>query len=440
MTRWRIILVIGAIVSLSISAILVYRQFWKGLKAPVVPQFDLVCSDAVALVAIREARQQVEMDPRSSRSWGHLGMLLYAHGFVPEALQCLGQAGQLDPRNQRWVYLQARLLLPDDPIQGISRLREAVGLDESQAFVRARLAEELLELGNLDEAECHFLQITKTHSEDARAHLGLGRIDYQRGSYSSSLEHLNHSIAQAPNVRASHALLATIHYRLNNAKKAGEEFALAKSLSDKWSWPDPYMEEVGTYRSGAESHLNQAAKLLQQGKTREAKNVLRELIATFPNNAAAYEALGQTLINEKNWIDAEVPLSQAVRLNPNNVDAQCNLGLALLNLGRLDEAASYFRAALDIKPQHAWAHYQLGLCLVHKDNLESAITEMRSAIRCRPDLAAAHRDLGNLLVKNNRPWEGILALKQALKLDPSDPLAKKSLNDCWGRVGFWFRS
>jgi hypothetical protein len=59
---------------------------------------------------------------------------------------------------------------------------------------------------------------------------------------------------------------------------------------------------------------------------------------------------------------------------------------------------------------------------------------------CRPDLAAAHRDLGNLLVKNHRQWEGILALNQALKLDPSDLLAKKSLNDCWGRVGFWFRS
>src|SRR5262245_60347227 len=110
-----VIFLVAGMLVLAAALCHAYRHYWLGARSPKVPRFHLAYSDPLAERAVEDARREVEQNPQNSLAWGRLGMVLYAHGFVSEALQCLRQAEQLDPTSQRWVYLQARLLLPQDP-------------------------------------------------------------------------------------------------------------------------------------------------------------------------------------------------------------------------------------------------------------------------------------------------------------------------------------
>ena len=74
---------------------------------------------------IDQARQEV-IHHATAATWGHLGMVLMAHLFDPEADFCFQQAQGLDPRDSRWPYLRAIIALKTDPDQAVGLLRQAV--------------------------------------------------------------------------------------------------------------------------------------------------------------------------------------------------------------------------------------------------------------------------------------------------------------------------
>ena len=67
-------------------------------KPPRPPAIDLADADPLVAALVEAARKDVAAEPRSGRSWGHLGMVLRAHDYGSEANVCFEQAERLDPR------------------------------------------------------------------------------------------------------------------------------------------------------------------------------------------------------------------------------------------------------------------------------------------------------------------------------------------------------
>jgi Flp pilus assembly protein TadD len=398
--------------------------YWRKTTPPDPPAVATEGLDPAVSEAIDEARAEVLKSPRSGPAWGTLGMVYFAHGYAAEARMCLYWAGQREPKNPRWPYLEA-LTLVNDPDRCLPLLRRAVELAPEEPGPRLRLAEMLLELGLLDEAESKFRHVLETRPDDPRAHNGLGRVAYQRNDLDGAKDHLQYALARAPQARAIHALLAEVHIRQENPAAADRELRLMAGAVDDFDWPDPWLDEVDRLRAGVGARIALAEKYHLQGRGNDAVVLLDQLVQANPDSYEAHAARGWLLMRLGNLPAAEGALGEALRLKPDSVEAQCNLALVLENRGAFADAAVWFRKAIASKPMHAPAHYHLGLCLLKLNQPTAAERAFRDAVRCRPDFAEAHRDLGWLLAETGKMAEARTELEQAVSLAPGDEVARK---------------
>jgi tetratricopeptide (TPR) repeat protein len=435
MRRRRRLLLLGVGV---VAAVVVWGIVWGGwLRSARPPVVDLKGVDPGIAEAIESARRDVEQKPRSAAAWGHLAMVLRAHDFNVDAEVCFARAEKLDPDEPRWPYLRALILLRGDPDAGIASLRRAVELAGAETTPRLRLAGVLESLGRFDEAEDHFKQVLSQETDNPRAHLGLARLAFQRGDLEASLTHLQASLAGAPGVRSSHALLAEIRFRKGEQAAAEEALRTVDRLKAGDPWPDPYLAEVERLRVGVGARISQARMLLEQGQVGQAVELLQETVNQHPDSYEAHLTLGHTALLRlpaQFAPGAERALREAVRLKGDSFDARFYLAAALQRQEKFRAAVEVYDQALSLKPQHAQAHFNRGICLRQEGDRDGAIQAFEMAVRFKPDLTEGYRDLGELLARAGRDAEALKQLEQAGQLRPTDEKAKRLLEEVRKRV------
>jgi tetratricopeptide (TPR) repeat protein len=390
-----------------------------------IPSLDWTGADAAVADAVEAARTAVRRSPHSASAWGHLGMILGAHEFAPEANACFLRAEQLDPHEGCWPYYQANV---NDPEVAIAKLQRAAALLTNHSEVaRLRLGELLLRQGRLDEAEVQFRRVLQQHPGNALAHLNLARIDRERGDIQASLKHLTGSMDDLHTRKASHLLAAEVHQRLGDEIAASQERQLAAKLPKDPDWPDPLAEEVRRLRTGKQVRLAAAAQLIGQGHAQQAADLLRQIVQDYPDSDWAWLLLGRSFLAQKNPAGAEPALRKAIQLAPTSMEAHFYLGVALLLQEKPKAAAASFHQAATIQPDFPDAHHNLAHCLLRQGDRRGAIEAFRAALNCKPNHIAAHLDLAEVLVQEGRNAEAIAHARYAADLNPAEPRAKKLL-------------
>jgi tetratricopeptide (TPR) repeat protein len=401
---------------------------WGWATAPAPPAVSLADADPAVAGAIGSARRDVWWKPRSAAAWGRLGLLLRAHGYVPESNHCFAQAERLDPGDPRWPYLQGAGLQSDDPEAAIGHLQRAAALcGGAPDAPQLTLAEVGLQQGRLDEAERQFQQVLGGDPGNARAHLGLGRLACARGQPRDALAHLERSASSQLTQQASRALLAQAYQQLGDPAAAGRERALAIDLPGDPPWPDPFQEEVLALMSGKQARLARLQTLHRQGRAAEARALARELENDYPDVYWLVEGRGQ--MSKGNVTAAERALRKAVELAPDSVEAQFDLGTVLFEQRNYPAAADCFRKVTEREPGHGPAYLRLGRCLVGQGDRAGALGAYQAAVRYMPQQAEAHRELGAFLAREGRPDEAAARLRQALQLQPGDTKARELLDE-----------
>ena len=393
------------------------------------PALELQGVDPAAAEAIRVASERVRKEPGAAPAWGHLGKMLLAHDFFFPAAACLEQAARRDATDPRWPYLRGLALLKGEPdvTAALACLKAAAEKASAPAAARLKLAELLLEQGELVEAQAWLERVFKADPKNPRVRADLGRAAYLRGDLKTALDHLSASAAGAPAVRATHALLAEVHHRLGNRADAEAERRAVTGLADAYLWPDPYWQEVSELWTGAMANVERANDLYQRGRAAEAIQYLRNTAARYPDALLVQLSLGRFLLQSGNAAEAEPVFRRAVAINPGSFEAHFDLGSALQALNRPADAADAFARTLDLKPDYPPAHYQLGHSRMRAGDADGAVESLRAAVRYRPSYLEAHRELGRLLLAAGKRTEGIEQLRAALELNPADPEAAKLL-------------
>jgi tetratricopeptide (TPR) repeat protein len=404
-------------------------------ELPEPPVIDPAGVDPAVTRAVAEARTAVSQSPRSADAWGRLGMILLAHDFRTEANACLTRAERLAPGEPRWPYFQGVALAFDDPEAATPKLRRAAELAGGAAEApRLQLAEVLMAQGQLEEAASEFRDVLRQHPDHARAHLGLGRLAYERGDLRESLAHLRRSAGDTRTRKGSHVLLAEVYQRLGDAEAVRRELREVGSLPDDPAWPDPLYEEVTRLRTGKQASLARADQLIRQGRHEEAVAALEQALRDYPGTDWAWLMLGRAYLGKNDLPAAEQVLRKAVQAAPELVEAHFYLGVAL-NLQQDRRAATAcFRQATALKPGFALAHYNLGQCLREQGDQAGAIEAFRTALACKPDYVPAHVNLGELLAQKGQTAEALVHLRHAVQLDPADSRARRLLEQAQNRT------
>jgi tetratricopeptide (TPR) repeat protein len=401
---------------------------WSRLAPPDPPAVLLTGVDPAVVKVVEDSRAAVRQSPRSAAAWGRLGMVLVVHDFHAEANRCFAQAERLDPRDPHWPYYQGITLFLGDPEAAIPKLRRAVDLCGDRPNVpRLRLAETLFAQGYFDEAAEHFRWTRQHDPNNARAHLGLARVAYERNEWEESRNHLSRSILSPFTRKAAHALLAEVYQRQGNQTAAEAERQVVAQVPDDFVWHDPFAEEAEQLRAGKQGCLARAEKLLAQNRLAEAIALFQEQVRDEPTADWAFLWLGQLFLQQDDLVAAERALRETIRLTPASAAAHFHLGVARFRRHNFREAAACFQRAAEWKPDYALAHYNLGHCRKQLEDRGGAIEAFRMAVRCRPSFADAHTNLGDLLAQNGQTAEALAHLRNALALNPRDARARNLL-------------
>lgn len=137
---------------------------------------------------------------------------------------------------------------------------------------------------------------------------------------------------------------------------------------------------------GAMAALPPVARVPQANlnKTIEAQ---RRLTLEQPQDAAAWNDLGNLLVLAGRMDDAEAAYRKSVELDPNKESALFNLGLLQQQRGKLREAYKVYKKLIDVAPSHAWAHYQIGAIRERWGSESAAIRSYATAFALDPQLA-----------------------------------------------------
>ena len=197
-------------------------------------------------MAVTTARQAVEDKPYDADTWGHLGMVLYAHEHNAPAVECFANAEKLADDDYRWPYLRGMILAEENTDQGTPARapRRRHWPRPSDSSVRLRLAELLFDVRDLEESEAIFREVLAAEMDNIRAKYGLARVLAVSGDPHEALRWAAGAVRALPNVRATHELLAKLFHRTGNEEAAIDANAAGRPLAQQ----EPDVARQGAWR------------------------------------------------------------------------------------------------------------------------------------------------------------------------------------------------
>ncbi|HBE68325.1 MAG TPA: flagellar protein FlbA [Planctomycetaceae bacterium] len=156
----------------------------------------------------------------------------------------------------------------------------------------------------------------------------------------------------------------------------------------------------------AQQQLSRGWQIHQQGQHVAAERIYREVLASQPNNPAAWCYLGIVLHDQKRYLEAVETYERSLKLQPEFPIALNNLGNTLRYVGDAQRADECFAEALRLKPDYLNAYKNRGTLHVWTGSLEKAGQYYQAALKLNPTEAELHRNLGVLYLLQGRFEEG----------------------------------
>jgi len=182
------------------------------------------------------------------------------------------------------------------------------------------------------------------------------------------------------------------------------------------------VSSVPLFKRSRDKEYDLAARQLAEGQTREAIDLLRNILSKKPDNKNARITLAVALMQAQDKPDKDDPLTiealqqldTAATMNPDDPIPYFNKGVLLRNVGLLEDALRSFEIALDIEGRMALALAHMAEINYELENWEKAIELARLALVRDPGL------------EESMGWVRV-AMRKAGKLDDDgNPMVKPS--------------
>ncbi len=410
----------------------------SGAPLPELPHLDFEGFLPSVRQEVQRAYAAAREKPRDSAVNGELAMVLHAHRQHTAAEICYRRVCLLEPDEFRWrYYLGVVQAAQNKHAEAVVTFREAVRRDPGYVPAWLRLADSLLELGLVTEAEAAYLEASQADPNSASAFYGRGRVKAAQGDLRGAAALYEKACEIFRDYGAAHYALALIYRRLGEDDASRRHMRLAEE--HKLTIPpirDPLLAEIQRRNAGAVDLVQAGLALEAEGKLGESVEAHLRALEADPNLVQAhvnlislYGRLGET---EK----ATQHYHAALRLNPDQAECHYNYGVLLFEQDRMSEAKQSFMRALEINPFYAEAHNNLGHLLEKEGRLTEALKHYREAVASKPDYRLARFHLGRALAHQRRYGEAIAQFRKILSPeDEQTPTYLYALGATYARSG-----
>jgi len=417
-SRVTVLIAVGLVVIVGALASFIWTR-----PAPAeLPEISTAGLDATAAVLIQRHVDEVRAAPRSGGAWGKLGAILKSFGFREQAGHCLAEAEKLDPKEPRWPYLQATLRSTEPASVAVAKLRRTVALcGNDPEMPRLRLARLLAESGGEPKAREELQHLLRAKPNSGPARLLMAQISQARGEWDHALALASGCTTNPYTARAAWTLLSSLHRRRGDTNAAEFASRRAAAVTPDAAWPDPFEDEVLSWRGDARSLSDRAQTYLMAGRPADALPLVNQLVREHPDFAEAWLLLGRTQFLQNQPAAAEQSLRRFLQLDPGSVNGHFQLGMSLLAQKRYPEAAATFRHATSLKRDFGPAFFNLGFALAKSGNPREAVAPFQEAIRQNPEMIDAYILLADLHLQLGETAEAMALASLAERLDRADP-------------------
>lgn len=169
------------------------------------------------------------------------------------------------------------------------------------------------------------------------------------------------------------------------------------------------------------SRWQQGQQLLVAGQSREALNVYRGLVVSYPGVAQLWFESGIASAAEFEFEQAETAFGRTEQLAPNDATMLILLGQQFHRLRRPERARHFFERAVAADPDSAAARLSLAEWFERDRQLEEAQRCVEECLARRPRDAQARYWRALLLQRRKQPAEAEVQLRELVRESPREP-------------------
>lgn len=441
------------------SLLLLAVMAWIAYRGTQINDSDVPTAQWLALEEavtnkIQVLRQAVISGQGKAEDWGQLAQAFHAHGLLEQAAECYSRAQEGAPADYRWPYLRAVAVQQASPNLAIDLYKLTATLADNYLPLHIRLGRLLAEQQLPDQATAEFNAALALEPGNLHAQLGLAEIELAAGRLQVAQSMLEQILGENPTSAEAWRLQATLQSTTGKHSQAGQSLARAKRYREPTELSDPLIQAMlaGAVDTGAK--LGQARRVLEQGRTGQAIEVIQGIIDTDPGYADAYAAMGDAQAMAQHWDRARWALERALDLGEQPPSTYLRLadvlqhlnqtgraqdvlqrgtqahpedaGLALAAAesewaeGRTGEAAASYRKVLQLDAGQAIAHHRLAQWMQDNGQPDQATAGWARALELQPDLAEARYALADAQIAKGLHAEAVATLLAGLELNASD--------------------
>ena len=374
-----------------------------------LPVIDVAGLPGGAGKAIGDAYADARAHPADVEAVGRLAITLHAWEQWDGAAATYEVARRLASRDRRWWYL-AGLLETARGRHGdaLPLLERAAALAPGDLAGRLRVAEALLETGDLKGSEPLLLDLAREPRTAAPAEYGAGRVAMARADYAGAIVHFQRAVTAFPKFGAAHYALALAYRRLGRTDEA--EKALDRQQQCVACWPateDAVAALIPAAREDAAAVLKRGIQAATEGNVQGAIDAHERALVLSPGLVQARVNLITLYGRSQRWTDAEKQYREVMASDRNVGEAHANYAQVLIAQRRAADAIPVFRDAIASSPGDGVARNGLGLALEMTGDAAGALAAYQQAVTDAPTLRVARFNYGRALVAAGRLKEAI---------------------------------
>ena len=182
------------------------------------------------------------------------------------------------------------------------------------------------------------------------------------------------------------------------------------------TWSPSSMDD---YRRAVQEIIN----LLKQGAYSTGEALLKGLLARYPDDPALLFNYGMLLSDNGRLREAMEILGKAVQIDPDDANSWNALGVAQSRAGDVDKAVISLKKSNDLDPGNGYTARNLG-ALIAKKSAEEALPYLKKAAEILPEDQQAQYGLAFCLLQLGKSSDADVALKKAIDIDPYSEIAE----------------
>ncbi len=178
----------------------------------------------------------------------------------------------------------------------------------------------------------------------------------------------------------------------------------------------------GTIRIGKEGELfDQAERLFQSKKFRQAEQILRQVIQNNPALPGFYLFLSRLLERQGHFQDAINEASNAIHIDQENSYAHILIAELYCKTHKAEKALTHAEQAISLTGTQAPAYIQLAHALSQLNRLDEAIAQIKIAIALDPENPFPISFLADLHLKQRNATDAARIMRTAIAQKPDFP-------------------